>query len=102
MPDYSKCQIYKITCNDPSITECYIGFTTNFKERMKSHKTAVRHSSKLKYAFINIWGGWNNWTMKVIEDYPCRTLQEAEARETYYINIYKPSLNTSKCAYTKK
>ena len=27
--DYSKALIYKISCRDPSITDCYVGSTTN-------------------------------------------------------------------------
>jgi len=36
--NYSKTSIYKLCCNDTSITECYIGHTTNFTKRKQRHK----------------------------------------------------------------
>jgi predicted GIY-YIG superfamily endonuclease len=36
--DYSKTVIYKIVCNDLSITECYVGHTTDFVRRKQAHK----------------------------------------------------------------
>ena len=28
--DFSKTIIYKIVCSDPSVTDCYVGHTTDF------------------------------------------------------------------------
>jgi predicted GIY-YIG superfamily endonuclease len=36
--DYANTIIYKIVCNDLNITECYVGHTTDFVRRKKSHK----------------------------------------------------------------
>ncbi len=36
--DYSKTIIYRIVCKDLSITECYVGHTTNFTKRKCQHK----------------------------------------------------------------
>ncbi len=36
--DYSKTIIYKIVCNDLTITDCYVGSTTDFKTRKAAHK----------------------------------------------------------------
>ena len=36
--DYSKSVIYKICCRDKSITDVYIGSTTNFIKRKTLHK----------------------------------------------------------------
>jgi predicted GIY-YIG superfamily endonuclease len=30
--------IYKLVCSDPTITEIYVGSTTNFNERKRGHK----------------------------------------------------------------
>ena len=37
--DYSKTVIYKITCNDPSVTDVYVGSTSDFIRRKTEHKS---------------------------------------------------------------
>ena len=37
--DYSKTISYKIVCNDLSITDCYVGHTTDFTKRKSHHKS---------------------------------------------------------------
>jgi len=90
--------VYKITCNDPEIRECYIGSTYNFRSRMVAHKTSCENPKSSKYnyklyKFIRATGGWCNWNMKVlygIEVFEKRELIELEKKT---INIIKPSLN---------
>lgn len=36
--DYSQTIIYKICCKDVSVTDIYIGHTTNFIQRKHNHK----------------------------------------------------------------
>ena len=36
--DYSNTIIYKITCNDSTVTDKYVGHTTNFVQRKYAHK----------------------------------------------------------------
>ena len=36
--DYSNIIIYKIYCKDPSITDVYVGQTSNFAKRKCAHK----------------------------------------------------------------
>ena len=38
MPDYNKTIIYRIVCKDATITDCYIGHTTNIVKRRQEHK----------------------------------------------------------------
>ena len=97
MCDYSKTVIYKIICNDESISECYVGHTTNFKQRKSQHKIASQNDNKnLKvYQFIREKGGWDNFTMIEIETYPCQNKCEATKRERHFIELLKASLNTN-------
>ena len=44
--DYSNTIIYKLCCNDPSITEIYIGHTTNFTQRKNRHKSLQFYKKK--------------------------------------------------------
>ena len=52
MADYSKTISYRIICKDKSITEGYIGHTTNLKKRLNKHKENSLYETKkiiLKY-----------------------------------------------------
>ena len=95
MADYSNTVIYKIICNDASITDCYVGHTTNFIKRKSQHKTASSNeSNNLKvYSFIRSNGGWTNFSMIQIEAYPCETKEQALKRERHFIEELKASLN---------
>jgi len=97
--DYSNCIIYKIVCNDLSVTDCYVGHTTNFIQRKKEHKTRCINLNHPKnhykiYSFINANGGWDNWTMIEIEKYSCKDFNEACARERYWYETLKANMNT--------
>ena len=81
MPDYSKCIIYKITCNDTSITECYVGSTCNFTRRKSQHKHKCNNVNTTGYniplyKFIRDNGGWDNFTMSPIKKFPCSDKME--------------------------
>ena len=47
--DYSNTIVYKIYCIDKTITDVYIGHTTNFTKRKYQHKTSCGNSEALKY-----------------------------------------------------
>jgi hypothetical protein len=67
--DYESTIIYKITCKDPLITDKYVGHTIDFVKRRKSHKYACnddRICIRL-YNFIREHGGWDNWTMEIVD-----------------------------------
>ncbi len=98
MPDYSKTIIYKIVCKDNNITDIYIGHTTNIKSRKNEHKYSCNNINNKSYNsrvynFIRNNDGWNNFNIIQIEDYLCENINEAKARERYWIEKLKPSLN---------
>lgn len=97
--DYKHTVIYKIICNDLSITDCYVGHTTNFIKRKYQHKINCENQNDVKYNFkiytiIRQNGGWQNWTMVEIEKYPCNDRNEAIARERYWFELNSAKLNT--------
>ena len=97
--DYSKNVIYKIVCNDLTITELYVGSTTDFTRRKNQHKnTCINQNDKktnLKiYQTIRNHGNWENWTMVQIEEYPCTNGNEARSRERYWFEQLNATLNT--------
>jgi hypothetical protein len=90
--------MYKIVCNDLSVTDCYVGHTTNFKQRKNNHrkvcncKESKQYNYKL-YQTIREKGGRDNWSMIEIEKYPCQDFNEASARERYWYETLKANLN---------
>jgi hypothetical protein len=98
--DYSKGIQYKIVCLDSSITDCYNGSTCSFKDRKGVHKKRCTNPNdkyyNLKvYRFIRENGGWDNWSMVQLEEYPCKSKQELLARERHWFDIIKPTMNSN-------
>jgi hypothetical protein len=105
--DYSKTIIYKICCNDLNIRDIYIGSTTNFRARKYKHKSLCNSIKSKEYNYklyqlIRENGNWENWSMVEIEKYPCNDNNEARARERYWYEQLKPSLNIFKPLQTQE
>jgi len=100
LANYSKTVIYKIQCKDENVSDIYIGHTTNFKQRNNLHKsncnivTSKGYNYKI-YKIIRENGGWDNWNMTIIEEYPCENVNQARERERYWIEKESSSLNVS-------
>jgi hypothetical protein len=96
--DYSNTVIYKIYCKDTSITDIYVGHTTNFEKRKLSHQNACKmlsNDSKI-YNAIRSNGGWENWDMVEIAKYFCKNITEAKIKEQYHYEELNCSLNSIK------
>jgi len=97
--DYSKIVIYKIVCNDLTVTDLYVGSTTDFRKRKCAHKSRCDNANgshyNLKiYTIIRANGGWSNWTMVEIEKYTtCLDGNEARARERYWLELLNANMN---------
>lgn len=100
--DYSKCIIYKIVCNDYNVKDLYVGHTTDLIKRRSFHKIACNNSNNkmhhLKiYKIIRENGGWENWSVVVIENYDtCRDVEDARTRERYWFDELNAQLNSNK------
>ena len=97
--NFANTMIYKLCCNDVSITDLYVGATTNFKQRKGQHKRRCCNpndkSHHLKvYQFIRENGGWNNWNMILVEQYPCENQLESNKRERYWFEFLQGTLNS--------
>lgn len=97
--DYSKGLIYKLCCKDTSIKEIYVGSTTNFTQRKRTHKSCCNNPNATQYnlkvyCFIRENGGWENWNMVLIEYFPCETELELGRREDYWKQELQSSLNS--------
>ena len=51
LANYKNTVIYKIICKDETITDIYIGHTTNFKQRNKLHKSTCNVESLKGYNY---------------------------------------------------
>ena len=77
---------YKIVCNDIKVTQIYVGSTKDLKDRKRIHKYRCNtpddegYNTKV-YKFIRNNGGWNNWEIIVILQYPCNSRSDAIIKE---------------------
>ena len=98
---YEKGIIYLIEHNEkPEFN--YLGSTCNIIRRRACHKymcntpTSKLYNSKL-YCMIRENGGWDAFTMKPIEEYPCDSKTALQIREEYWRKQYNASMNTYSC-----
>lgn len=99
-PNYANTIIYMIYCNDDNISDTYIGYTTNIKDRMSVHRRCVTNPANKSYltrmyTYIRNNGGWENWSYRIIDNPICLSKIEARENEKYWIRIFQPSLNTN-------
>jgi len=102
--------LYKLCCLDPTITEIYVGSCISkrtLSERKYKHKNKCNDPdsdqyNKPAYAFIRDTGGFENWTLVVLEEFQYSEKHELHARERYWIETLKSSLNAAVPTRTKK
>lgn len=88
---------YKICCNDLDIKYTYVGSTTNFRRRKCSHKSNCNNEKENHYKVyktMNEHGGWDNWTMVMIEKAVCESNLDARKRERHWYEELNADLNT--------
>ena len=97
--DYSKTIMYKIVCKDLNVKDCYVGHTTDMTKRKCGHKHVCNneknkdHNLKI-YKIIRENGGWDNWTMVLVETFPCKDKHEACRRERELYEELDAKMNT--------
>ena len=97
--DYSNTIIYKIVCNDPNITDVYVGHTTNFVQRKYAHKQVCNNINSPCYN-LNLYktirktGNWSNWEMSIVQFYNCKDQYEARQKEQEHYVLLGSTLNT--------
>jgi hypothetical protein len=97
--DYSNTIIYKISCKDSAVTDLYVGHTINFVQRQTAHKYSCisdkspNYNCKL-YQIIRQHGGWNNWSMNIVNFFNCTNKTEAREKEQYYYTLLNANLNS--------
>jgi predicted GIY-YIG superfamily endonuclease len=97
--DYTKAVIYKIVYRDVSVTEKYVGSTTDLRNRRSTHKhSSTNPKSKdynvFVYQFIRDHGGFENWDVVLVENVVgCTYSAMLHARERYWFETLHAELN---------
>lgn len=97
---------YKIVCNDLTVKDIYVGHTTNFTKRKQLHKNCCNNENNKNYnlkiyKIIRENGGWNNWSMILIEEMNCENKLEACKIERQFYEELNATMNTQ-CPYRDK
>ena len=99
MPKYENAIVYKLCCDDPEITDIYVGSTCNFKVRKWQHKSDCTNENSKEYnryvyQYIRENGGWDAWSMILIKKYPdVVDNQELLMKERKWITKLNATLN---------
>ena len=94
--DYSNTIIYKLCCNNPNITDVYVGHTTDFTNRKRQHKQNCNNEKSYNfyvYQFIREHGDWTNWSMIEIEKICCIDANDARKNERRNLELLGATLN---------
>jgi hypothetical protein len=105
--NYQSTVIYKIVCDDLTVKYCYVGSTTDFTKRKCQHKSNCNNEKSRQYKIklyktIRENGGWDNWSMVLIEKYSCENKQQAEQRERFWYEELNADLNTKRPHITEE
>ena len=102
MSDYLNSVIYMIKKKDDYDNKnVYIGSTKDFMKRKNCHKNGCNnpnsrgYNMKL-YQYIRDNGGWDEWCMVVIQDYPCDSRDELKECEDIIMCEIKSVLNNNR------
>jgi hypothetical protein len=99
--------VYKLCCNDPTITEIYVGSTRSWARRKNQHKSRCNNENSKKYIiyvyqFIRENGGFSNWSMISLYNGQFENKRELERKEREYIEELQSTLNKQIPTRTQK
>ena len=97
--NYQNTIIYKFVCNDLSVSDIYVGSTTDIRRRKAQHKQTCNNESNKNHNFkiyqiMRANGGFSNWTMLQIENFPCNNKAESSVRERHWLELLSATMNT--------
>ena len=99
--------LYKICCLDVTKDQIYVGSCNSLKDRKYRHKYSCSHEADVKhnypvYQYIRENGGYDNFDFIVLEKIEYDEKYELHARERYWIETLKASLNAIIPTRTRK
>ena len=104
---YENGVIYMIHHKTDDTKEFYIGSSFEFKARCRAHKSDCNNQNNKNYnykvyKYIRENGGFNEWRIVKLYDYPCKNKYQLELEEQRMVKKYKSTLNTQIPRRTKK
>jgi hypothetical protein len=107
MVNYENACVYKICCKDPLIIDIYVGSTCDMKKRKYTHKWSCNTETNKAYnyyvySFIRANGGFENWSIILIEQYKASDKKDLEKRERFHIESLGAGLNKATPTRTMK
>ena len=104
---YENAVIYMIKHKTDDTKEFYIGSSKDFKARCWKHKSScnnqnIRSYNYKVYKYIRENGGWDEWEIILLYDYPCKNRNELELEEKRAVKEYKSTLNQVIPSRTRK
>ena len=93
---FSKASIYLVRAIDTRVV-AYVGSTTrSLKVRWSGHEGFFKVSPHSKWStYVSEHGGPENFEIELVEEYPCKSLQELMVRERHFIRALKPVCNVA-------
>ena len=91
--------LYTIKPRNPLDTNLYVGSTINFARIKSQHRKASTNKRSptywsMLYRYIRNCGGFDNFIMEKVLDFPCETKHEGLLKEKEYIRELNATLNT--------
>lgn len=92
--------VYKLCCTDITVTEIYVGSTKSLRNRKSDHKSRCnietnKYFNLPVYQYIRTHGGWDNWTMVMIDTMTYNEKIELKKRERKWIEDLHATLNVT-------
>jgi hypothetical protein len=96
--DHSNAVVYKIARRDGE-GDIYIGATSYLPTRRACHKRRCTDPKGFAfhtpvYEHIRANGGWDEWEVVAVEEFPCDNRTELARREREWVDRLAPRLNT--------
>lgn len=93
---FSRASIYLVRAIDTRVV-AYVGSTTrSLKVRWSGHEGFFKVSPHSKWStYVSKHGGPDNFEIELVEEYPCKSLQELMDRERHFIRALKPVCNVA-------
>ena len=89
-----KITYYKLHSLDEDLMEVYIGSTKDIRQRIWNHKYQCKRNWHLPiYMFINVNGGFDNWTFEILDEIEVDSNEERYKIEREFIEKYPLNLN---------
>ena len=101
--DYSKTLIYKLACNDPLVTDFYLGYTTfSLVHLCDMFRVRCKNDNWHVCDFILKNGGFTNWNIERLDCKPCTNSLEARTELRKHFDATPPTLNIHLPTRTRK